>query len=222
MAQAVKAAVTSFPERHQQFHLLYFNNLDAPLPDTLAQSLRALFAALDPPPTYYLQTLPWLFNPGLGAAPSVGWWQMTGWSTFDDDSLAQTLTQYAGSALPYETQLHDSNVPVPLLSPEDTAAHAGQLIKICTSSPTVFASSSSPELHPIADPSWPIAVDDPPSYLVNLPNQMDVQQSSFVESTAVVIYQICTRYCADHPYLTDSGMGVTSWQTSPLCASKDY
>ena len=42
LADAVKHTVTSFPEVHQQFHFLYFNNLDSPLPRSLTDSLHAL------------------------------------------------------------------------------------------------------------------------------------------------------------------------------------
>ena len=35
-------------------------------------------------------------------------------------------------------------------------------------------------------------------------------------------YQICDRYCAGHPYVSDAGIGVDSWTGSALCAGKDY
>ena len=46
LAQAAKELVTTLPGVHQQIHLLYFNNLDAPLPTQLTTSLQTLFMAL--------------------------------------------------------------------------------------------------------------------------------------------------------------------------------
>ena len=224
MADAVKQVVGTFLETYQQFHFLYFNNLNSPLPDTLTQSLRALFDALAPSPTTNLQTLSWLFNPGAAAISNVdlGWWRMTNWVTANDDpSFEQALAEYSIGTLPYETQLHDSNAPVPLLSSEEVALHAGQLIKICVASPPVFPVSGQ-SLQPIPGPSWTISSADPPAYLVGLDTQIAAPSNQFVEKTALVNYQICTRYCVDHPYLTDAGLGVQSWAASALCASKDY
>ena len=45
MAQAIKQVITTEPEFHQQVHLMYFNNLDAPLPSALRNSFEDLFNA---------------------------------------------------------------------------------------------------------------------------------------------------------------------------------
>jgi hypothetical protein len=215
MAQAVKQVVTSEPEVFQQFHLLYFNNLDAPLPDSLVQSFNNLFGALGPPPGYALDTIAWLFNPGGGQIPSLPWRKTTTWITADDPSFERELAMYASDALPYMSQEWDSSTAVPILSDSDAAADAGQLIKICASSPTVQPSWS-------GGPSALIDSANPPSYFVGLPSQIETRHSAFVANSVLVTYQICTRYCSDHPYVSASGTGAVSWSDSPLCASGDY
>ena len=64
------------------------------------------------------------------------WWAFWIWQTADD-TFELALADYQLHSLPYTTQEHDPNEPVPLLSPEETAAYEGHLIKICTSSPTI-------------------------------------------------------------------------------------
>ncbi|MES1208400.1 MAG: hypothetical protein ABUS79_20880, partial [Pseudomonadota bacterium] len=68
MAQAVKQTVLTFPQHHQQFHFLYFNNLDATLPPSLTSSLQTLFDDVTKNAPDDLQLKSWLFNPGLAAA----------------------------------------------------------------------------------------------------------------------------------------------------------
>jgi hypothetical protein len=220
MAETVKQLVATLPELHQQFHFLYFNNLDAPLPDTLTQSLQALFAALVvPPPTYDLQTISWLFNPGGALLSNVQWSRANAWITADDPQFEMDLATYA-QQLPYTTQVHDSSVPVPLLSAADVQQNAGHLIKVCTASPSVQPVSSSGQF--VLTPSWLVDAADPPAYEVALPVQVAVPAPMFVAASAEVDYQLCTRYCADHPYVSTAGVGVVSWDTSPLCAAEDY
>ena len=215
MAQAVEQVVTTEPEVFQQFHLLYFNNLDAPLPGSLAQSFNNLFAALGSPPGYSLDTIAWLFNPGGAQIPSLPWRRTSTWIAADDPSFEMDLASYASNALPYMSQVWDSSVAVPILSSSDVATDAGQLIKVCTSSPPVQPSWT-------GGPSTTIDPANPPSYFVGLPSQIEAPHSAFVASSVLVTYQVCTRYCTDHPYVSDSGAGVVSWSVSPLCASQDY
>jgi hypothetical protein len=223
MAEAVKQVVASFPQTHQQFHFFYFNNLNAPLPSTLTDSLSALFDALaSPPPPYDLATLSWLFNPGLAAATGPTWWMsQPPWQAADDPSFEQTLGSYVLQNLPYESQTHDPQSPVPLLSPADSAQDDGDLFKICSSSPAAWAAYSSPPQQLSGGPSWPIVGSDPPAYLVSLPTQISVPANGFVEASAAIDFQICSRYCVDHPYLSTGGTGVSSWAPSPLCAGMD-
>ena len=103
------------------------------------------------------------------------------------------------------------------------AKYAGKAIKICSSVPQVNPWATLPFQHVISDPSWEITTADPPAYLVSLPNHVVVETSKFVDSVAVVDYEICTNYCKNHPYVTASGEGeMNGWNTSYACAGKDY
>jgi hypothetical protein len=210
MAQEIKRAVTEFPQVHQQFHLLYFNNLDALLPGTLTESFRTLFEALKgPPPGHDLTIYPWIFNPGTAAVSDLGW-NHSAWLSIDDPDLALDLSNYA-ARLPYRSQQHDRTQPVPLLSAEDATAHAGQLMKVCFASPYIIPVTTIPDVQPITGVSWQISADDPPAYLVDIPDQIAEPNGYFIENGSRVEYQICTRYCVDHPYVDTAGYGASSW-----------
>jgi hypothetical protein len=218
MAQEIKQAITEFPQVHQQFHLLYFNNLDAPLPGTLNESWRVLFDALGSPPGYDLLVFPWMFNQGLAAlTPLELGWNVRAWSTADDPGLREAIVDYA-TRLPYRTQTHDSLEPVPFMDADAVTAHAGQLMKICTSSPSAVPVKTKPELKPITTRSWAISPDDPPAYLVNIQNQIAAPAGYFVETRSLVRYQICSRYCTGHPYVNASNGPGQSWADEPYCA----
>jgi hypothetical protein len=224
MADAVKMQVMSFPEVHQQFHFLYFNNLDSPLPRSLTDSMHAFFDALAPPAGYDLQTLSWLFNPGAAGASDLSWWRSPPyykWIAADDPSFGKDLKDYTDGSLPYESQLHDPSEPVPLLSDAETPRYGGARIKICDASPRAVPLASVKDPTPIYDWSWTIDPSSPPAYLVSLQPEIAVSFNQFVEENAIVHYQICTRYCVNHPYRSDAG-DVTSWAGSPLCTTKDY
>jgi hypothetical protein len=223
IADTVKQTIATFTEIHHQYHFMYFNNLDGPLPAQLTQSLKDLFVALDgPPPGYELRTIPWLFSPPTTMISDLPW-MPTAWKAFDDPTFEVQLADYTESTLPFRTQLHRADIPVPLLSPEDVESYAGRPIKICTSSPLITpVSTAGPYPFPIFDATWPIKTDDPPAYLVGLLEQVVVPDNSFVTSTARVTYQICTSYCTDHGYVDDSGHGHESWAEDPTCTSKEY
>jgi len=223
MAQAVKQLVTTLPGKHQQYHLMYFNNIDAPLPIPLVTSIETLLAYMaGSPPGYEIQTYHWLFGPFGAHASEIVWWAYWLWLTADDN-FEHDLGEYSATTLPYTTQFHDPNEPVDILSPEDTAKYAGKQIKICTSVPQVNPWATLPFQHVISDPSWQITVADPPAYLVSLPNHIVVETSHFVDSVAVVDYEICTNYCKNHPYVTASGEGeMNGWNTSYACTGSDY
>ena len=218
MAQKVKDLTETLTNPHQQYHFMYFNNLEAPLPSPLTTSLQSLIDALAIPTRddFELRTHSWLFNPGP-AAPALQWWAIWVWQTVDDN-FELNLADYKLRSLPYTTQEHDPREPVLLLSADETAAQEGHLIKICTSSPTASPFAQTPYPHQIGEPSWEISTEDPPAYLVNLPEQFVVKASNFVEANAIVSYQICTRYCEDHPYVTANGGGEVSWVDSRACA----
>jgi len=225
IAQAVKETVQTFPGVHQQVHMMYFNNLDAPLPATLSMSLQTLFDALAGSlPGYDLKTFSWLFAPlvaGSAATQYMNWWAFWPWQTADDN-FKMMLDQYQQQSLPYTTQFHDPSEPVKLLSDADVTTYDGKLIKICRASPVIQPVGTLPFLRIINQPSWQIAQADPPAYLVTLNNQIVVTASSFVEQKAIVDYQICTRYCKDHPYKDSAGNGEMSWEDSFQCTSGDY
>jgi hypothetical protein len=222
MAQAVKELAETLPGDHQQYHFMYFNNLVSPLPSPLVTSSQSLFDALivttPPREGYELRTHSWLFNP----APSgeqLPWWAIWVWQTIDDKmEFERALGEYKVLSLPYTTQLHDPFEPVLMMSADETAAHDGHLIKICNSSPQVIPIAQMPYQHPIPEPTWKISTADPPAYLVTLNEQRVVKASTFVEANAIVGYQICTRYCVDHPYVTANGSGAVSWAESRACA----
>ncbi len=215
--------MTTFSEIHHQYHFMYFNNLDGPLQPKLTQSLKELFAAVAGAPTgHTLRTVPWLFAPPTTAISELPW-MFSPWKTYDDGEFEVLLATYAVTNLPFRTQLHSAEVPVPLLSPQDVQTYEGKQIKICTASPEILpVSTAGPYPIPIFASNWTITAADPPAYLVGLPQQEEVPTTSFVASQARVNYQICTRYCSGHPYVTQGGDGVDSWVDSPACTSKDY
>lgn len=219
MAEAVLKQVSTFPQTHQQFHFFYFNNLSSPLPSTLTDSLYSLFNGLAAPAPYDLQMYSWLFNPNptLAMATGPNWWKSTAWLAVEDPTFEETLAMYVAQNLPYTSQTHEQNVPVPLLSAADAATYDGGFFKICNSSPYAQPAYTSPAMALYGGQSWAIKASDPPGYLVSLPSQIDVAGPSFTPERSSVNFQLCSAYC-DHPYVSTAGTGVTSWATSPLCA----
>jgi hypothetical protein len=220
MADAVMQEVTRHPEEFQQFHFFFFDNLNSPLFQPLVDSLSAFFGALETAPApYQLRTLSWLFNPGLGQAnpPNPTWSMTPSWQAADDPSFEQLLASYAMQSLPYESQWHDAYTPVPLLSADDAMKYDGAQIKICQSAPFVIAADVTSG-YEFFTPSWEVMASDPPGYVVWLPTQQQTPFSSFVQASASVDYQICTRYCDNHPYVSAAGTGETSWTASNSCA----
>ena len=226
IAQAVKQLITTLDGPHQQFHFMYFNNLDAPLPNALRNSIQQLFDTFSAsPPGYQLSPYTWLFSP-LGAAvltqPRLEWWAFWVWQA-PDMNFEMELAGYVEKKLPYTTQEHDPTEPVPLLDPSEVAQHENDWIKICTSSPPVQPHGELPTPHDIFATSWQITAADPPAYLVTLPNQITVDGSAFTQADAMVTYQICTRYCDDkHPFVDTAQMGQQSWKDSDRCATEDF
>ena len=111
---------------------------------------------------------------------------------------------------------------MPLLSPEETAAYEGKLIKICESSHGAQPFGQLPFPHNINEPSWTITAADPPSYLVTLKEHRVVRAIDFVQQSSIVRYQICTRYCDGHGYVNAANEGRESWVDSFDCAGPDY
>jgi len=226
MAQTVKQAVLKFPQHHQQFHFLYFNNLAAPLPPSLTSSLQDLFDDLTTNPPKDLHLKSWLFNPGLAAATAPKWSMSTAWQSAgdpDDPTLAQALAGYAQSTLPYTSQIYDDTVPVPYFSPDQVAMFDGKTFKVCTQSPPFSAIVGTTNLDWLgAGAVWPIKAADPPGFVAKLTEMMKIQvnatATSFVPVSIFAQLQVCTRYCVDHPYVSQDGTGVLSWGSSASCA----
>jgi hypothetical protein len=224
IAQAVKQLVTTLPEYHQQYHFMYFNNLDAPQPFALKSSFRQLFDSFAAPPgDHDLKIFSWMFSPLTVAAASadVKWWAFWVWQT-PDMNFEMKMADYVQQNLPYTSQEHDQSEPVPLLSKEDVSAYEGSQIKICYSTPPVQPFAQLPSPHAIFDASWKITAADPPAYLVSLDNKVVVAGSSFIESDASINYQICTRYCHEHPFIDTAGMGQLSWDDNINCAKESF
>jgi hypothetical protein len=221
MADQIKQLITTLDGKHQQAHLMYFNNLDAPLPMPLTTSIQSLLDALaQPPPGYELIPQHWMFAPAAAFVGPITWWAYWPWET-TDDMFKMMLEDYGRQKLPYTSQEHLAYEPVALLSPADTTTYAGSWVKICSSSPGITPIATMPFQRDITDPAWKITTDDPPSYLVTLNNQIAVAATQFVEQSAIVNYQICTKYCADHPYVTAAGKPGYSWSEEYTCATKD-
>ena len=224
MSQAFKQLITTLPGPHQQYHMMYFNNLDAPIPSALQTSIRALQSGLSAAPDgYQVKTFSWLFSPLVAAASSsdVGWWAYWPWQT-PDKNFELKLADYSLRSLPYTSQEHDDNKPVPLLSPDEVTASDGDFIKVCVASAPIRRWAELPFPHEIIDSSWKITSDDPPSYLVSLDTQTVVEAGKYVEASVTVKYQICSRYCQNHPFLATTDDGEDSWMESTLCARSDF
>ena len=221
MADAVMQVVTSYPEQFQQFQFFFFDNIDFPLPQNLIDSLSAFFSALETAPNgYSLRTLSWLFNPDLGKAnpPNPNWTTTDPpWMSADDPSFERTLATYVMQNLPYESQTHDSSAPVALLTSDDATTYDGDQIKICQSAPVVTPVDVNSGAE-FLTPSWQVKASDPPGYLVTLYPQQNAGFTSFVPVSATVDYQIRSRYCDNHPYVSTAGPGVSSWSASYACA----
>jgi hypothetical protein len=133
------------------------------------------------------------------------------------------LGGYVQDSLPYTSQVHDPSEPVMLLSADEVTANEKAWIKLCgNGSPPVQPYAQLPTPHYISTPAWQITSADPPAYLVTLENQIIVNGSAFVEHDARVDYQICTRYCEDHPFVDSTQTGQLSWTKSFSCASEDF
>ena len=138
-------------------------------PDIRGAVRRARRAA----PGHTLQTFAWLFSPPTTRALSdLPWMYPDPWLTYDDPTFELMLYSYATNTLPFRTQLHSSDVPVQLLSPQDVEAYAGKQIKICSSSPEILPmSSAGPYPIPIFEPSWEITTADPRRTWSGCPNR---------------------------------------------------
>src|SRR5579871_6812670 len=223
MAQKVFQIVSGYPQPRQQFHFIYFNTLDSPIASTLSDSFTSLFNDLaNPPPPYDLMLISWLWTPDPKLVELNGpqWTKPEPWQQWDDPGFEKTLAAYAMANLPYETQVQDPGVPVPLLSAQVATQDDGGQIKICTSS--TFVEPANTNTNPVQTfpygTAWEVVAATPPGYLVSLMPLISKTYSSFVPESVDVSYQVCTAYCDGHPFVSQAGTPVSSWTDSYLCA----
>jgi len=225
MAEAIKQVVSSHPETHAQVHILYFNNLNAPLPSSLTSSLQTLFDDLKtPPPGHDLKVVSWLFTPDPQLATVSGpSWTMSQppWQSAQDPTFQQALLSYAQLTLPYTSQIHDPTVPVAYFTQDQVNGYAGGMFKVCNSNVPLATVGVNDSARLGFGPAWPIQASDPPGYLVHLATQIDASAASFVPVGVDADVQVCTRYCTNHPFVSTGNTGVTSWSTSSLCAETE-
>ena len=138
MGDQVKKAAATWPEKHQRYFLLYFNNLQAALPNSMVQSFSDFTQnlAMNPPPGDF-QAMLWPWGPPAMTSSYPGWnMQPMSWSTEDDPNFIGQLTDFAKKNLPLISEIQDPNQPVPLLSDDDAQKYDGGLIRLCTISIT--------------------------------------------------------------------------------------
>ncbi len=228
VAQQIKLAAASWPEQHQRYYLLYFNNLRAPLPDSLTSSLDDFSQTIvTPPPPGDFQALLWPWGP-MEMTSSFGGWNMSpvSWTSADDPAFLGQLEAFASRQLPLISEIQDPSVPVPLLTADQAQQYDGGLIRLCTISITPLQSNGLQMVGHDADGNvtilptaaqYPVKKDDPPAYLLEVPPVWAVSKFGFMPHTALIHYEICTRYC-DHDFTAESGSAIMSgWLDSPYC-----
>ena len=164
-----------------------------------------------------------MFNPGLAAATGPKWWKVQTWQSAgdpDDHDLADALASYAQTTLPYTSQIYDPNVAVPYFSADQAATLRRREFKVCTQSPPydeIVGLTNGAWLG--RGPIWPITAKNPPGFLANLEMiETNTPAPNFVPVSVFADLQVCTRYCADHPYVSKAGTGVLSWSSDSSCA----
>jgi hypothetical protein len=227
--QVLDAAAT-WPEQHQRYFLLYFNNLRAPLPALLTQSFDDLRSAILARPTSDFGVSFWPFGPPEMIDSYMGWGdQQTTWSSVADIDFVQELNAFGGDHLPLISEIQDPNEPIDLLSKEDAQRLDGSLLRLCEVSITPPLQGTGLEMiehNPAGDvvilpPStaYPVRQSDPPAYLLNLPPVWAVSSKGFTPHKAIVRYEVCTRYCT-HAFTAESGIQVQAppgWSGSSFC-----
>jgi hypothetical protein len=227
-AQDVKREAATWPEQHQRFFLLYFNNLRAPLPAGLMSSLADFetVIATSPPASEFSAGI-WAFGPEEMTGSFGGWSATTPWLSSSDPSFEMQLQDFALQGLPLLSEIHDPLRPVPILDPDEAQRLAGGLIRLCQVSVAPLPGTA---LRPIRQNAqgevtvlpptvreWPVEAPHPPAYLLDLPPVWAVPKSSFTPHQAQIRYEVCTRFC-DHGFTAESGVEVADgWLGSPLC-----
>ena len=191
LAQAAKELVTTLPGVHQQIHLLYFNNLDAPLPTQLTTSLETLLVAMGrSPPNYEVDLYSWLFGPPGSALPmdAVNWWAFWIWET-SDEAFEMNLDKYPTPACPgppsFTIQATLSSSSRPTRPPHSKASSSR------SASPAMghSRSHSCRTRTPSTSRTGRSSSADPPSYPVQLKYLRVVMASDFVQQSSIVRYR---------------------------------
>jgi hypothetical protein len=226
----VKLAAATWPEQHQRYFLLYFNNLRAPLPNSMTQSLYDFARVLvTPPPPTDFQALFWPFGPPEMSQSFAGWGgPITVWTSATDPDFVQQLQSYSMQNLPLISEIQDPLQTIPILSDADAQQFDGALIRVCTAT---IAPENTTGLSLVghdadgnvtylpADYQYVVNKANPLSYRLDLPPVRAVPnpQGTFKAHKALVRYEICTQYC-DHAFTAESGAQVPSgWIGSSLC-----
>jgi hypothetical protein len=230
VAQAIKVAAASWPEQHQRAFLLYFNNLRAPLPATMTASFDLFYSAMSsPPPAGDLLAQIWAFGPPEMVASYNMWGQTQPWLSASDPNFEKDILDMDGTLIPLVSEVEDPTKPILILGDADLQRLAGGQIRLCqyTVSP---ATPGYGTVYPIEHDSqgdvvlispsplqWPVTVDDPPAYLVALPQVWAVPQSMFKPDSVQIHWEVCARYC-DHPFTTPAGQYVAAgWLNNTVC-----
>lgn len=225
MGSRFQTEILKRTEREHRPIVFYFNNIDLPLPDNLLLSFQSLTDTVNNTAGHNVQLWSWFWGTPLAASgnPNVsfGWYPETSWMSPDDKMAMEIrLKTMVRDELPLMTELHDPWKPVALLSTADVTRYDGTArIKICDSSPTVLPATMSGMSY-AGYASWPILATDPPGYTVYLDPEIAVPKPTFINHTVTVRYQVCTRYCSDHPYVDEAKEGQQSWAIDLTCAAE--
>jgi hypothetical protein len=190
--------------------LVYVNNLDAPLPQSLVDSLdvyRGSFSGKTVPLDLALAT--------DATFLSTGWDVPLQFAAIEDPQLAQTIQAAVMANLPVTTELHDDADILPLMPPDTVTAEAGHPWKLCQASPAIQRMDG---VFPIDDSDLTplIHAQAPPGFMVTLPPKILVPAALFAPDDVLVRWEICRRWC-DHAFTDESGAVRPNWSTTPAC-----
>jgi hypothetical protein len=132
---------------------------------------------------------------------AVSWWAFWIWETADE-SFEMKLDLYQDENLPGPARNTIGTSRCPSSRPRRWPPTKASWSR--SARPAMAHSPSHSCLYPhnIFEPSWKITGRDPPSYLVQLKEHRVVRAIDFAEQSSIVRYQICTRWCDGHGYLT--------------------
>jgi hypothetical protein len=190
--------------------LVYVNNLAAPLPSSLTDSLQLYLDSFTDPHVVPLDV-------GLVPAAAIGFkWDLPlQFVAVEDPQFATDLDAAAMATLPFESQLHDPGDLTPLMPLDTVLADAGDPWKTCFDSPAITRYAGT-----TAIPKGVIAplldAQNPPAFAVDLPPKILVPAVQFMRDTVVVRWEICRRWC-EHAFRDEAGTDHPSWLTTPTC-----